>query len=238
MPISPEAAALALVCRPDGVLADVIYDELGLKPSHDFFSLVHSSNLRKAKRFLKTVVASHSAFDWEINLSLADGNVPFFFSGAMTNRGIVVIGTKGPAAANSTSRAVLKAGTEAHSDVLGPAIQELVSLRQAKARTRRRMRRELSRLNKAIEEPAPEGSSKTHSAGQLSAIRTLAHDLRNPISGILTASQYLIEDASPLLETEHIALLQSIESSSEFMLKLIRDMLQVVSGRREPPSAA
>jgi K+-sensing histidine kinase KdpD len=58
-------------------------------------------------------------------------------------------------------------------------------------------------------------------------IRMLAHDLRNPISGILAASQCLLEDASPFLDEPHVALLHAIESSSDLMLRLIEDMLEV-----------
>jgi signal transduction histidine kinase len=225
MPISPETVAFAVLCRAEGVLAEVIYDEVGLKPVHDFLSLVHSSSLPKAKRFLKTVLASHSAFDWQLKLSLADGNVPFFFSAAMANPGILIIGTKDPASSKPMPQALFQR-TKRHAETLSPALQELASVRQAKARTRRRLRSGLSRLNRALEENSdPAGTSKTDAERQRNLIRTLAHDLRNPISGILTASQYLIEDASPLLEAEHVTLLRSIESSSEFILKLITDML-------------
>jgi K+-sensing histidine kinase KdpD len=69
--------------------------------------------------------------------------------------------------------------------------------------------------------------SKTVRNGQIRLIRVLAHDLRNPISGILAASQWLIEDAAPLLDSQQITLLRSIESSSDLMLRLIEDMLEV-----------
>jgi signal transduction histidine kinase len=55
------------------------------------------------------------------------------------------------------------------------------------------------------------------------------HDLRNPISGILTATQYLLEDAGHVLEQEHIALLQSIESASHLLLRLVEDMVEIAA---------
>jgi signal transduction histidine kinase len=70
--------------------------------------------------------------------------------------------------------------------------------------------------------------------GQIRFIRVLAHDLRNPISGILAASQCLIEDASPVLDDQQITLLRSIESSSELMLRLIEDMLEVTQAASGP----
>jgi len=55
-------------------------------------------------------------------------------------------------------------------------------------------------------------------------LRSVAHDLRNPISGILVASEYLIDDL-PSASEDHVALLQAIYSSSQFMLRLIDDLL-------------
>jgi K+-sensing histidine kinase KdpD len=63
--------------------------------------------------------------------------------------------------------------------------------------------------------------------GQTGLIKMLAHDLRNPISGILAASQCLLEDASPVLDSQQMSLLRSIESSTDLLLELIEDMLEV-----------
>jgi signal transduction histidine kinase len=54
-----------------------------------------------------------------------------------------------------------------------------------------------------------------------------AHDLRNPLSGVLTATQLLIEDAGPFLNPDQIILLRSIESSTQFMLRLVDDMVEL-----------
>src|SRR5262245_54455873 len=57
-------------------------------------------------------------------------------------------------------------------------------------------------------------------------LRTVAHDLRNPISGIWSASEYLLEDF-PDAREEHVALLQAINSSSRYMLRLVDEILDV-----------
>jgi K+-sensing histidine kinase KdpD len=76
---------------------------------------------------------------------------------------------------------------------------------------------------------------KTAPNGQIRLIKVLAHDLRNPISGILAASQCLIEDASTLLDDQQMTLLRSIESSSDLMLQLIEDMLEIVQAGSGKP---
>jgi len=64
-------------------------------------------------------------------------------------------------------------------------------------------------------------------------LRIAAHDLRNPISGILFASEYLLESLPDVGDEEHAAILKAIHSSSQLLLDLIDDMMnfcQVQSG--------
>jgi signal transduction histidine kinase len=74
--------------------------------------------------------------------------------------------------------------------------------------------------------------SNVRNDGAFDLIRLLevtAHDLRNPISGILAAGQYLQEDAASVLDEHHLALLHSIDASSRSMLRLIEDALELCS---------
>ena len=55
-----------------------------------------------------------------------------------------------------------------------------------------------------------------------------AHDLRNPLSVVSAASQFLLDDASRALpEAKRTDFMRRINASSEFMLKLIDDLLDV-----------
>ena len=55
-----------------------------------------------------------------------------------------------------------------------------------------------------------------------------AHDLRNPLSIVTTASGFLLDDASRLMsEAKRTEFIRRINSSSKFMLKLIDDLLDV-----------
>ena len=117
MSISPDAAALVALCRPDGALVEILYDELGLKPGPDILSFFHPSSVRKARRFLRVAVASHSALDWELTVLIGGAVVPLFFCAAITSRGIVVIGMKEPATSKRLPKSVLErvgAGPDKH----------------------------------------------------------------------------------------------------------------------------
>ena len=54
-----------------------------------------------------------------------------------------------------------------------------------------------------------------------------AHDLRNPIGIILGYSEFLIEDIDEFLSADQKEMLQSIQSSCQFMLHLLNELLDV-----------
>jgi two-component system phosphate regulon sensor histidine kinase PhoR len=53
-----------------------------------------------------------------------------------------------------------------------------------------------------------------------------AHDLRNPISGILFGSEYLLENLPDVHDEEQAAILKAIHSSSQVLLDLLDDMVE------------
>lgn len=54
-----------------------------------------------------------------------------------------------------------------------------------------------------------------------------AHDLRNPLQVILIYSQFLLDEAAGSLDPEHLEFVRAIRRSSEFMLHLVEDLLDV-----------
>lgn len=227
-------AAVAVFCGPTGTLVRVIYDELGLQhgltPGREFSGLVAPFHRRRARRFLRTLQAGGSAVDWGLGIASPNGVVPLFFSGCVTKRGIVIIGTKEPLAAAIPGEPALTAKED--SETVTPAVQELRSQEEARLKAERKLEQQLLRFNEALT-VTPEESKERHGVERASGSKHLrlleiaAHDLRNPLSGVLAATEYLIEDAGRVLEPHHIALLCSIESSARLMLRLLEDMLEI-----------
>jgi signal transduction histidine kinase len=63
-----------------------------------------------------------------------------------------------------------------------------------------------------------------------------AHDLRNPIGVILSYSDFILEEAGEALGEEHRQFLTTIRKSSDFMLSMLNDLLDITkieSGRLE-----
>lgn len=77
---------------------------------------------------------------------------------------------------------------------------------------------ELEERNQRLEEL---NVQKNHLLG------TAAHDLRNPLGVIQGFARFLLEDASDRLDPEHRLFLERIEASSESMLHLVNDLLDI-----------
>ena len=57
----------------------------------------------------------------------------------------------------------------------------------------------------------------------------VAHDLRNPISAILAITEFLADEVATVLTAEQVGLLSDIRKSSEFMVHVIDDLLDLSS---------
>ena len=72
------------------------------------------------------------------------------------------------------------------------------------------------------------GASQPHRylmADNLKLLAVATHDLRNPIAGILAASQYLFDETAVSLSDDHRQLINSIRSSSKLLLRLVDNIL-------------
>lgn len=56
-----------------------------------------------------------------------------------------------------------------------------------------------------------------------------AHDLRNPLGAIMAYSELLEDEVAPAMGAEHRQFLAAIRESSEFMLQLVNDLLDVAT---------
>jgi signal transduction histidine kinase len=243
MPLSPQNAAVAILSRPNGAVAEILHDELGLSSrarlGHDFAELVIPSHRRKAARFLRTIHACHTALDWELNVRLPHGVLSFFFSGCLTDDGMFIVGTKDAISEVPLSPGSVSATGESASDVKH-ALADFGARRDAIVASEHSLTRRLSQLEHAMSHPDSEFGEaritrRATGSKQIRVLEMAAHDLQNPISGVLAASQFLIEDAADRLDPRQLSLLHSIGSSSRAMLRLLEDMLEIPAIDAAPP---
>jgi hypothetical protein len=218
----PGNSAIAVRCGLNGALKEVIYDKLGLHSQlalgSEFAAIIAPIHLRKATRFLQTVRTNGSALDWELHVATPEGVTPLFFSGSVAGLGVVIVGAKermSEATPEKTARHAPRNSDDSEREWKQRAVP-----RVATPMAERKPRRGASLPNET-----PRSGNETE--GSLLWLEIATHDLRNPVSGILAAAQFLIEDASRILQAHQITLLRSIESSSEFMLRLLQDLSEI-----------
>lgn len=234
----PESGAIGFVisCRPDGKITEVIQDSLGqgsrLSPDMDFTAIVSPFHSRKAARFLRSIQPDHALYDHALSVLGRSGMVRLFCSGFSVGPLIVVVATEEPLAMSIPED--LSRLAEKKPGRLGPVLKELAGW---KTNQRNVPPAAAGDPPQAAEGPTSSEITARHStsAGRRRLLELAAHDLRNPISGILAACQYLMEDATQALEPHQLLILYSIESSTRLALQLIQDMAEIPSIRLAKP---
>jgi K+-sensing histidine kinase KdpD len=208
---SSENTAIILRCKRDGALIDVLYDALGMGDCVRFESCFAAFDRRRAKRFVAHAGTKKAVLNCKLNVVSAAGVVPLFFSAATSGATLLIFAT----------RARFEAGETALKLEIGYGRDVSVAVRKLKA----------LQLTETASHRGPAGgsTSRPRPVGTSQVLRLVAHDLTNPISGILAASQFLLEDTAHLLDPKQLVLLKSIESSSEASLAFIEDVLELYS---------
>jgi signal transduction histidine kinase len=192
------AAAVAILCRPDGGVIEFLYDGLDLAsvlpPGIFLTTVVTKDDVPKAVRFLRAIRERQSAAGHKMEVALPDGALPLHFVGYQVERGIVVLAGTEPLPCDEFFRRL----TQAHAS---PAA--------------------------AMQPPTdrPGGVPADRSARLAAA----AHYLRNRLNGIMASAEYLLEDAADSLQHEQKMLLESIDSSSRSMFRMVDDLLELVA---------
>ncbi len=235
MSSSPKTGAFALLWLPSGDIENVIFDRLGLKPGRNFLSMVSASGRKKAERMLRAVAAGRSVRDRELGVELASGTTPVFLSAATTSRGIFLIGMKTPVSSSALPKLLVQVVSA--DPELARALREFTGGREPRARPRQPEGSEPEAAAGGLRPGVTDGA-KAGRQGKVHWRRMLAHDLRNPVSGILCASQYLMEDAGSQLDSHQMTLLRSIESSCALLMGLIDERLEAPRASPRQLSAA
>lgn len=173
-------AWLALSCSRDGVIAEVLRDDLGLaRAGARLTDLVDAGSARKAENFLATLRERGSVVGWELNVPDGVGARPLGFTGAASGESAIIV--------------AIPTGQE---DMSNQLYEELSRLNNELINRER----ELARKSAALERLSAEKS-------RLLAIA--AHDLRNPLTVVTSYADLLKMDleleGEPAMYVDEIA---------------------------------
>jgi two-component system, OmpR family, sensor kinase len=243
-------AGLALRCGADGFVQEIISDSLGAKncvrKGEPFVNLVDEASRSKAEAFLATLSERKAAFGWEMNVACQTGGItPVHFAGAVSAEAdetetFLVVGAKSRIGVSRFYNDLIRINNE-QTNAVRAAVKDL-SLQMRELAERDSFHYdELSRLNNELATAQRELTKKNFELARLNEQKNqflgiAAHDLRNPLEVIRTYSEFLLEDAAPVLDEEQIGFVQKIYSSSAYMLNLVNDFLdyaKIEAGRLE-----
>jgi signal transduction histidine kinase len=180
---------------------------------------------------LRRIMDHGAALDWELDIAFASTVIPLFFSGCNSDNGILVIGSaKARSTAELFEELVRMAGEkiDGNRNGLGKSSEisplktsyaaspdkQLVQLHNELSR----VRQELVQRNLDLEKQKIENYRDLGMA---------VHGLRNPASGILLATEYLIGCVAGAFAQEHLTLLRGVLQSSLVILQMIDDVLEI-----------
>ena len=225
----------SLLCDLEGRVVEILQDEDHIiVPSiigKMLFSSVVAGDLDKILNFFLELKNKRIAIGWEINFETPEGAKTFsIFGGIFDDKiGIAAATTKNGAQMMFTEltrinndqaniiRSLAKENEKLHIYAEEPAISYY---------------EELSRLNNDLVNMHRELAKKNHELDELNKLKNeflgiAAHDLRNPLSIILGYSSYILESKDSHFTEDQIVMLTSILSSSEFMLRLLDNLLDI-----------
>jgi signal transduction histidine kinase len=224
-----------VICDAVGVLEQVIQNDYEL--SHDFSAgasitgIFDEACLEKVLLFLDAARLKASVFDWELVISLRSGPATLHCSAVHLDDKLIFVGASSRASAIQVIEEMLKINNEQtnHLRILMKDLQ--------KASSQLRVRDEsiydqMTHLNNELSVMQRELMKKNHELAHLNQQKNYflgmaAHDLRSPLGTIVSYSEFLLDQERVHTAEDDHSLVAVIKKSSEFMLGLINDLLDI-----------
>ncbi|MBC8227928.1 HAMP domain-containing histidine kinase [bacterium] len=237
MDIDKQISGIALRCNLPGTILQVIRDELDITDSdtigQPLTTIVDQGSFEKTLNFLTELRTQGATFGWELNVPTAGQVTTLHFAGGVTNGELLIIGARTRNGIMQLYEELMRTNNE-QVNALRMLIKEQTEAARAQAERDSTLYDEISRLNNELVTMQRELAKKNVELERLNQhkdqfLGMAAHDLRTPLAVILSYSEFLLDEAVDRLNEEHLEFLSIIHSSSEFMLQLVNELLDVAT---------
>ncbi|MBC8039940.1 MAG: HAMP domain-containing histidine kinase [Opitutaceae bacterium] len=232
-----EDKGIILICDGDGLVSQVVRDDLGLSACVPAGSpvgeLVDTAARGKLDEFWTELRTREAAFDWEITVLIDGMFQPLHFAGARLPIGYLILAARSRNGLTQLNEELMRINNE-QTNVARATAKEL-SLAMGRGVERDdSIYEELSRLNNDMANLQREMAKKNSELQKLNEQKNrflgmAAHDLRNPLGVILNYSEFLEAEAWTVLNEEQREFVTTIKETSEFMLRMVTDLLDVAA---------
>jgi two-component system, OmpR family, sensor kinase len=228
-----DASCFVLMCDSFGIITQVLQNSFGaevpLQTDMPLARLEARGFFAKALSFLDEINSSGTAPDWEFNLQVGEKLQNVHFTGGKTGEQILVVG-----AVNLTTSRQLYVEMLSFIAKLNDNLPAVLDghLESDHSEPGHNEFNEISHLNNELVAMQRELAKKNAELIRLNDLKNqflgmAAHDLRNPLQGILSCSEFLIEEAAGKLDPGQANFLSLIRDQSRYMANLVDDMLDV-----------
>ncbi len=225
-------SSIALLCSCDGLITQVLHDGLGLPeplvPGVAFSEILKPGSVEKGRKFLKAVETKGVFDGCQMDIVANGGTSRLYFTGVLEGDRFAIVGVPDemPVAVTSLLGELL-AGRNSE-DIAEIAVRAL--LNEKREQDRDLDYRQLIRLNQDLLSAQRDLTRKNvELARGMEAnallLRAATHDLRQPVGTILVYSELLIEEALSTMGEESLEFIKAIHASTEFMLRLLDDVV-------------
>jgi len=224
--------AFAFVCDEAEAVRQILYEGLGISaaasPAPTFAELVHPDCAEKARAFLNMAREQEAVFGWELNIVIGSEIKLLHFAGCIVDEGLLITAATTRFGLAMMCERLVSAHrlpalqrvldgnsySDGFTDVYHEYYHELTLLNNELITLQRELVKRTVELEKLNEE-------KNEFVG------IAAHDLRNPLQVIDGYSNLLLREAFGPLTPQQREMVSAIGRNSDFMLRLITDLLQM-----------
>ena len=231
-----DQSAVAFLCSLDGVILRILRDDLQLPPCFSpgatFADMVEEPSAERAREFCTAVRQRGAVFDCALTVSVAAQPTALHFAGVVQGDHLLVMAARSADALTDADDGLVLINHE-QTKALRSAFKELSLHARRQTVPDRHLYDDLSRLNNELANLQREMARKNAELGKLNEQKNrflgmAAHDLRNPLGIIYTLSEFIEADAENL-NGEQREFVTTIKDTSQFMLALVSDLLDVSS---------
>ena len=237
MSTDKEIKGFALLCDSIGIIKTVLRDDFGLannKASGKLFVNLVDADMRKLTLdFFLEIKQKKISFDTRLIINVNQTPFYFYFIGIQLDDELLIIGTENQNDAIDFVNNLQQINNE-QSNIIRKLFKKEVKSVQKSTEKSEYLFTEITNLNNNLVNLQRELTRKNIELERLNALKNkflgmAAHDLRNPIGVIMGFSDYLLENLENKLSEDQIKMLNTIQHSSEFMLHLLEDLLDIAA---------
>lgn len=233
--IHKQLTGFAIICDEEGFIREILRDDLQfLTPNIIntlFINLMEPGSRKKAMDFFIEVKNQGSTLNYELDIYTQQQVKSLSFLGSYVEGKILIIGASNEDDAAEFTNYLQEINNE-QANLIRQLTKEKLQAEKDLEKSHDVSLEDLSRLNNELINLQRELSKKNAELERLNEMKNrflgmAAHDLRSPLAIIQSYTEFLEHKNADILPKKQMKFLENIRSTTQFMLSLIEELLDV-----------